>query len=162
MAALGHLNWIWTALIAVAASVAGDLVAYAIGRSVDESFLIRRGRWLGYTAEHKEMVQSLFRRWGGVTVILTRTLVSHLSSVVSLLAGVGGYGLALFIAFSLAGRMIWTSAYLGLGYGIGNNLDAASDFLGNLSGLLLCGTLLLVLGARQAGLFGKAVSWPYR
>jgi hypothetical protein len=37
----------------------------------------------------------------------------------------------------VVGRVIWTSAYFGLGFGIGGNLDAANDFLTNLSLLLV-------------------------
>ena len=34
--------------------------------------------------------------------------------------------------------MIWTSAYFALGYTIGGNFDTATDFLANVSVLLLC------------------------
>ena len=57
----------------------------------------------------------------------------------------------LFLGFALFGRLIWTSAYLGLGYGIGNNIDAASQFLGNLSGLLIAVGILVVSSAYRAG-----------
>jgi membrane protein DedA with SNARE-associated domain len=40
--------------------------------------------------------------------------------------------------------VIWTSAYFALGYTIGGHFDTASDFLTNVSVLLLC---LVVLGA---------------
>ena len=38
---------------------------------------------------------------------------------------------------------MWTSAYLGLGYVIGTDLEAAAGFLTNLSGLLV---MLVLLG----------------
>ncbi len=41
---------------------------------------------------------------------------------------------------------MWTAAYLGLGYAIGASLDAATGFLGNLSGLLVCVVVLAVAG----------------
>ncbi len=137
LAALGNLSWGWAAAVAVIASFAGDIIAYGIGRAVSEDFLARHGRWIGYSAERKAHIQSLLQRWGGITVIISRTLTSSLSSVVSLFAGVSRYQFSHFLGFALVGRVIWTSAYLGLGYGIGNNIDAASQFLGNLSGLLV-------------------------
>ncbi|MBI3703407.1 MAG: hypothetical protein HY244_06060 [Rhizobiales bacterium] len=39
-----------------------------------------------------------------------RALTSSLSSIVSLLAGVGRYGFARFMSFAAVGRLIWTSA----------------------------------------------------
>jgi|PersoiStandDraft_1058852.scaffolds.fasta_scaffold50833_2 membrane-associated protein len=151
LAALGNLHWGWAAATAVIASFAGDMIAYGIGRAVSEDFLARHGRWVGYTTERKNHIQSLLQKWGGVTVIISRTLTSSLSSVVSLLAGVSRYRFAHFLGFALVGRLIWTSAYLGLGYGIGNNIEAASQFLGNLSGLLIALGVLVVASVYRAG-----------
>ena len=39
------------------------------------------------------------------------------------------YHLSAFLAFTVVGRMLWTSAYLGLGYAVGANLEAAASFL---------------------------------
>ncbi len=158
LAALGNIRWEWAAAIAVVASLAGDMIAYGIGRAVSVNFLARHGRWIGYTAERKARMQSLLQRWGGATVIVTRTLTSSLSSVVSLLAGVSHYQFARFLGFALIGRLLWTSAYLGLGFGIGNNIEAASQFLGNLSGLLVALGVLIVSAAYRAGSAGETPS----
>jgi membrane-associated protein len=157
LAALGKLGWEWAATIAVIASFAGDMIAYGIGRALSDSFLARHGRWIGYSPERKDQIQTLLRRWGGITVIITRTLTSSLSSVVSLFAGVSRYRFSHFLGYALVGRLIWTSAYLGLGFLIGSNIDAASQFLGNLSGLLIALGVLIVAGAyRVAGMQAKA------
>jgi membrane protein DedA with SNARE-associated domain len=42
-----------------------------------------------------------------------------------------------FLALTLLGRLLWTSAYLGLGYAVGPDPEAATSFLANLSGLLV-------------------------
>jgi membrane-associated protein len=152
LTALGTLRWEWAAAVAVLASFAGDLIAYGIGRSVTDDFLARHGRWIGYSPKRKDHIQSLLRRWGGASVIISRTLTSSLSSIVSLLAGVGRYPLSHFLGFALLGRLIWTSAYLGLGFAVGNNIDAASQFLANLSGLLVALGVLVVAAAYRAGL----------
>ncbi len=152
LVALGKFGWEWTVAIAVIASFAGDTIAYGIGRALSDAFLTRHGRWIGYTAERKAQIQSLLRRWGGVTVIVTRTLTSSLSSVVSLFSGVSRYRFARFLGYALVGRLIWTSAYLGLGFAVGSNIDAASQFLGNLSGLLIALGVLIVASVYRAGL----------
>jgi membrane protein DedA with SNARE-associated domain len=121
--------------IGVAAVLAGSLAA--LGNL--------RWQWAGLIA-----VVALLQRWGGITVIVSRTLTSSLSSVVSIFAGVSRYRFLHFPGFALLGRLIWTSAYLGLGYGIGGNIDAASQFLGNLNGLVIALGVLVVSSAYRA------------
>ena len=152
LAALGNLRWEWAGLIAVIASFAGDMIAYGIGRAVSDNFLTRHGRWIGYSPQRRDSMQGLLQKWGGITVIISRTLTSSLSSVVSIFAGVTRYRFSHFLGFALFGRLIWTSAYLGLGYGIGGNIDAASQFLGNLSGLLIAVGVLVVSSVYRAGI----------
>jgi membrane protein DedA with SNARE-associated domain len=157
LAALGYMNWLWATVIAVGASIVGDVVGYGLGRLLGRHFLERHGRWLGYTLRRQARVQALFDQWGAWTIVVTRTMASHLSSVVSLLAGLARYRLSVFLVFDTLGRMIWTSAYLALGYVIGGNLEAATEFLTNLSILLLSVTLLLGAGvARRADWIGAA------
>jgi membrane protein DedA with SNARE-associated domain len=87
-------------------------------------------------------------------VLLTRTLVSYLSSVVSLLAGVSRYRLTEFVVLAVIGRLMWTSAYLGLGYVIGADLEATAGFLTNLSGMLVS-----LAGLAGSGLVASGWSW---
>jgi membrane-associated protein len=114
-------------------------------------FLTRHGRWIGYNPQRQNRIQALLQRWGGITVIISRTLTSSLSSVVSIFAGMSRYRFLRFMGFALFGRLVWTSAYLGLGYGIGGNIDAASQFLANLSGLVIAVGVLVVSSAYRAG-----------
>lgn len=158
LVALGHFQLIWAAIVAVAASLGGDMLAYLIGRTVSESFLIRRGRWFGYSPERRQRAQELFARWGALTVLFSRTLASYLSSFVSLVAGLSRYHWLSFMLFSAIGRLLWTSLYLGLGYAIGNNIDAASDFLGSLSGFLMALAALLVAGGYRARMIPSELS----
>jgi membrane-associated protein len=137
LSAVGKLSWALAALVAVTASVLGDAVGYALGRLVSREFLERHARWLGYTAARHARVESLFNRWGGLSVLLSRTLVSHLSSIVNVFAGASRYRLDRFLMLAVLGRLLWTSAYLGLGYAAGSDLEAASSFLANLSLLLV-------------------------
>jgi membrane protein DedA with SNARE-associated domain len=143
LAAQGRMNFALAAVIVVLTALIGDVVGYAVGLLIDREFLVRHGRWVGYTAERWSRVQWLFEEWGLATVFITRTFVSYLSSVASLLAGVSRFPLAKFIAASAAGRVVWTAAYLGLGYVIGADLDAAIGFLTNFTGFLLCATVVV-------------------
>jgi membrane protein DedA with SNARE-associated domain len=140
------MAWAWAGAVAVTASVLGDVVGFGLGRVLSRQFLERHGRWLGYTAGRRTRVESLFARWGGMSVLLSRTLASHLSAVLNLAAGASRYRLATFVVFTVIGRMLWTAAYMGLGYRVGANLEASAGFLTNLSIFLASLAVLLALG----------------
>jgi membrane protein DedA with SNARE-associated domain len=137
LSALGRMDLLIACLIAITASVLGDLAAYCIGRTGSKRFLARWGPWIGYMPNRQARADALFERWGGLAVLLTRTLMSHLSSIVSLLAGLHRYRIYPFLAFAALGRVIWTFAYMGLGYVLAGNIDAAAEFLKNVTGMLL-------------------------
>ena len=145
LVAQGRLDLAWAGAITVTASLLGDAVGYGLGRLLSREVLERHGRWLGYTAARQARVQSLFDEWGSLTVFITRTFMSYLSSMASLLAGMSRFRLSKFLAIALVGRLLRTAAYLGLGYGIGADWEAAVGFLTNVSVLFL--SLMLLLGA---------------
>lgn len=145
LAAEGRIDWFWAAVVVIAASVLGDAIGYGLGRLLGQGLIERHGHWFGYTSLRRARVQSLFDRWGSLTVFFTRTFVSYLSSVASLLAGMSRYRLSKFLAIAFVGRLVWTAGYLGLGYGIGADWEAAIGFLTNLSILLLL--LMVVIGS---------------
>lgn len=155
LAALGHMEWPLAIAIAIGASILGDVIAYGLGRLLGRHFLERHGHWMGYTPKRHVRVQALFDRWGAWTILVTRTLASHLSSVVSILAGLARQHLSVFLAFDAIGRVLWTSAYFALGYTIGGNLEAATEFLTNLSILLL---LVMLLTAAAMVASGKLLN----
>ncbi|NVO15925.1 MAG: DedA family protein [Rhodoplanes sp.] len=145
LAAQGRMDLMWAGAIAVVASVAGDVVGYGLGRMLSLEFLERRGRWIGYTPGRHAHVHELFDRWGLVTVFITRTFVSYLSSIANLFAGVIRFRLVAFLMVAVLGRVAWAAAYMGLGWLVGSDLDAAAGFLTNLSLLFLA--LVVVAGS---------------
>jgi membrane protein DedA with SNARE-associated domain len=147
LAAQGRMNWLSAGAVIVAASIAGDAVTYALGRLLGRKILERHGRWFGYTPARHARTQRAFEHWGALTVFVTRTFASHFSSVASLLAGMSRYSLGKYLPVTVAGRMVWTAAYLALGYAIGGDLQAAAAFLTNLSGFLLSTVVFLLSGS---------------
>lgn len=146
LAAQGQMSWFWAGAVAVASSVLGDLAGYGFGRVLGREFFERRGRWLGLTPSVRARVELFFQKWGVLTVVLSRSLLSFKSSAVNLLAGASRYRLRVFLPFAIVGRAIWTSAYLGLGYAFGVAIEAAADFTSSLGGLLLSLVVFGVLG----------------
>jgi membrane-associated protein len=146
LVAQGRMNFVTASLVVVVASVLGDVIGYGIGRVISRDVLERHGRWFGYTQARSARVEGLFTHWGLITLFITRTFASYLSSAANLLAGVSRYRFAKFVAAALAGRALWSAAYLGLGYVIGSDFEAAAGFLGNFSVFLLSATALVIAG----------------
>jgi membrane-associated protein len=140
--ASGRMSWLWAGAVASLASLLGDVIGYVVGRWLSRELLDRYGGWIGYTRARHARVGLLFRRYGVLTVLLTRTFVSYLSSVTSLLAGASRYRPVEFVSVALLGRLLWTLAYLGIGYAIGADFEAAASLLTNASGLLVSLSLL--------------------
>lgn len=151
LAAQGQMNWSLVAVVATVSSVAGDVAGYGLGRALGADAIDRRGRWLGITADRRRRVERLLERWGAIGVLLSRSLVSVLSSTVNLIAGAGRYRLASFVALALVGRAAWATAYLGIGYLGSGVFEPAADFLASLSGLLVALALLLVSAVSLRG-----------
>ncbi len=103
----------------------------------------------------RSRVQSLFNEWGALTVFITRTFMSYLAPVASLVAGMSQYRLSKFLVIAFVGRLLWTAAYLGFGYEIGADWEAATSFLTNFSALILCLILLVMTGVVASGKYIK-------
>ena len=142
----GGLSALPTALAILFGSVTGDMLVYAIGRRTDPERLVNVGRWVGYTAANRARLERLFQRFGNLTLLLTRSLVAHISAVASLLAGSSGIPVSRFLIYTCCGRSLWLLIYFGAGYLVGSDFNVASSFLGYLSLLLiaLAATITLI------------------
>ena len=136
----GFLPWSSTGLIALTCVVLGDCLSYAMGHYAREPVLRRfRGseKWM--------QAENAFQRWGGMSILLTRFLITGLAVPVNLIAGTGNFPFRRFLLYDLVGETIWIFGYGGLGYLFGPQWEAVGTFLSNISGLLL-GLLLLGVG----------------
>ena len=128
----------------VCAALVGDLLLFELGRRVDPVWLDQHGSKLGLSEKNRYRVEHLFQRWGSLTLILTRSLVAHVSAVVSLMAGASTMSRARYALNCSIGRLAWLVIYFGFGYFVGGDLAMAGSFLGYLS-LTLLGLLLIVV-----------------
>lgn len=136
----GFLSWPATGLIALTCVVLGDCLSYAMGYYAREPVLRRfrdSDKWI--------QAENAFQRWGGMSVLLTRFLITGIAVPVNLIAGTGNFSFRRFLLYDLAGETIWIFGYGGLGYLFGPQWEAVGALLSNISGLLL-GLLILGVG----------------
>lgn len=138
----GFLPWHTTALIALACVVLGDCTGYAIGYYLRGPALRRLGNSVQWARAER-----FFQRWGGMSVFLTRFLVTGIASPVNVMAGMGKISFRTFLFYDVSGEAIWIFGYGGLGYLFGSQWEVASEFMSNF------GTLILGLAILGAGIW---------
>jgi membrane-associated protein len=145
---LAHLGRVplWAAVAAGAVgAVVGDSVGYAIGRGVGERLLARLPRRL-VRPRQVERATALVRRVGGRAVFVGRFTTS-LRALMPSLAGAAGVPYRTFVAYNLAGGVLWATGFVLLGYAAGPAWRTAERVAGG-AGLVLLG--VIVAGAAAA------------
>ena len=136
----GFLSWPITGLVAFICVVLGDGLSYSMGYYAHERILRRFSSSVQWTQAEKS-----FQNWGGMSIFLTRFLITGIAVPVNLLAGTGSFPFKRFLMYDLAGEAIWVFGYGGLGYLFGTQWEVVSDFISNFGGLML-GLVVLVAG----------------
>lgn len=128
-------------LVAIAA-LAGDCVGYLVGRWIGYPALQHHGPRVGLTAVRLATVHEYFQAWAGPGVFLTRWLLTPAAPPLNLLAGATGFAAAAFVLFAGTGEILWSAAYVGLGYFFGASWSSVLDYVQDAPPVLV----LLVLG----------------
>lgn len=140
LASAGHLSLPSLLLVVVVAAVAGDSVGYEVGRRFGPRLV--RSRFLKRYVARLEGAQTALRRRGGWAVFMGR-FTAFLRAVMPALAGTSGMSYLHFLAFNVAGGIVWGVGVTLLGFFGGHSLNAVASTLGGASAALL---ILFVLG----------------
>lgn len=163
LASEGVLAFPAIVLAALVAAVAGDCLAYALGRIVGRPLLERAGTRLRVSAAWIASAEQAFNRWGGGAVWITRWLVTAAGPPVSMLAGAEAYPFRLFLTFVVAGEVLWAGGYVGLGWLFGDNWDELLHFVSNISwfaAAAVCAGVLAGVAWRLLRRFARTEAGP--
>jgi membrane protein DedA with SNARE-associated domain len=129
LTATGHLATLWlTIIVAVAGEVAGQSIAYAIGRFGGVPVLERFGKYVGFHHSHLSRVHGFFERYGTFAIFICRFL-PVIRGISGYPAGIAEMNLAHFYLWTLLGSVVFCGALIGVGYGLGGHLDAILPLL---------------------------------
>lgn len=151
-AGLGRLDLGLVLAVAIVAAVPGQLLLYEIGRHRGGQVLNVVCRVSLQPDSCVRMTERFFARHGGRSLLFAR-LVPALETVAPVLAGVFRMRLRYFLLFSIAGTVIWSLVFAGLGYVFNAQLEwvaQAADRLGDGLLLLLLGVFVLYLAVKYA------------
>lgn len=139
----------WPAILAGwLGSIAGQLPLYYLGAKIDEErlkgWVDRRGFWLAVDSSELERAQSWFERHGRSTIFFCR-LIPGLRSLISVPAGLVRMPIALFLAYTAAGTLLWTVALTYAGSMLGRNYERVQGYLDPVSTAILIGVAVWYL-----------------
>ncbi len=144
IAAAGDLSLWQVGLASLAGALAGDQVAYAIGRA-------GRGpltRWNDANAKRRDArlrAEDWLRKRGGPGVLLSRWPISPLGPYVNFAAGAAAFGWRRFTLWDVPGEVIWVLVNTGLGYFLSGQITAMALLAQELAELILAGLALLAV-----------------
>jgi membrane protein DedA with SNARE-associated domain len=126
---------------ALAGSMCGITLSYWLGRTFGMALVHRYGRYVRVTEEHVNKAHSWFERVGhwGLTFGYFVPGVRHLTAYA---AGMSGLEMRPFALFAYSGACLWVSAFIALGYFLGDRWQAVER---NIHGYLLKATLVGVI-----------------
>ncbi|MFC4590779.1 DedA family protein [Sphaerisporangium corydalis] len=145
-AGAGRLDVWAVAAIAVVAAVAGDNIGYLLGRTGGRALVRRYGRFVFLNEARFATAEGFFRRHGAVVVMIAR-FVDVLRQLNGLVAGTIGMEWRRFLAFNLAGALLWAGTWTAVGYLAGANLTAIYRELVRYQAYLLVAVLVLAAAA---------------
>jgi membrane protein DedA with SNARE-associated domain len=125
---LGHMDFTITLAVATSAAIAGSLIDYYIGLKGVQ--ILTKYRILGHAVFSENQVKiaaNYFTRYGSTMVFVGR-LIPVVRTLISFPAGAVKMNLTKFIAYTLAGCVLWNGLLLFVGYYLGSKWQAVAGF----------------------------------
>jgi membrane protein DedA with SNARE-associated domain len=126
-------------------AVLGDQTGY-VAASLAKAPIERALAGKAKAARMMEHARARLARRGGLTVFLTRWLMSPLGPYVNLTAGATGFSWARFTLGSTSGEAVWVAVYAGLGWAFASNIEMIAELSGNITAALAAGFVAFLLG----------------
>jgi membrane-associated protein len=133
---LGQMNLWWVLGLTCAGAVLGDSIGYLIGRlggrRLAQTVISRSGgeRYLRYA-------EGVAQKWGGLSVFLSRWLLTPLGAALNLASGLADYPYHRFLLFDIPGEALYTLEYVLLGELLSDRIAALVDLLGQVTWVLV-------------------------
>lgn len=140
LAAAGQLSFWPTVLVGALGSVLGTSLWYLVGAWIGAARLkrwaARHGRWLTLAPSDIDRAQLWFDRHGGLAVLIGR-MIPAVRTLISVPAGIARMPWWRFLAFTLAGSLMWTLVLTAAGMLLEANYHRVADVIDPLSTLVV-------------------------
>lgn len=132
LAAKGSLNIVAVAITASLAAIAGDNVAYLIGRRYGRAIILAYGTRFGITEEKYEAAERATNTYGAYVVVCARFFVL-LRQLNGLVAGSANMPWMKFFVANVVGSVLWVLFWTILAYQFGQHVSLQAKGLHHIS-----------------------------
>ncbi len=150
VAALGNMDPYVLAVTLMGAAILGDSTNYLIGRTVGEKLFNNADSKI-FRRDYLLRTHAFYDRHGGKTVTLAR-FVPIVRTFAPFVAGVGKMPYLRFLAFSVAGTLVWVGGLVALGYFFGNIPFIKKNLSVMVIGIVFLSVLPVMISALKARL----------
>jgi membrane protein DedA with SNARE-associated domain len=147
----GHLNLALVIVLGTIAELAGSLVSYGVGRSVERSVITRFGRYLLISEADVSRAERFLAGRGAWAIPVGRVL-PFVRSFTSVVAGLTRVPLWRFVLLSLLGTAVYATLIASAGYGLGTAWHSVAHDLsvaGVLIGVVVVGAIVMFVVRRR-------------
>ena len=148
LAAQGEMSLVAVFLLGTLGAVAGAYLWYWVGAAIGKrrlyEFIDRHGIWLTLDRDEIERAIAWFDRHDAAAVFFGR-MVPGIRTFISVPAGIAGMHRGKFLAYTVAGTMIWNGLLIGAGYILSANYDRVADWLDPITTAIVVGIVALYL-----------------
>ncbi|HET9489125.1 MAG TPA: DedA family protein [Methylomirabilota bacterium] len=131
-----------TIAVAAAGAVLGDSIGYELGRRLGRPWLLRHGNRFGLHRRRLQLLDELFERHGGKTVLFSR-FIAFVRALAPFVAGSSRMPYLRFLAFNIVGAVLWAVALVSLGYLLGASWRIAEQWVGRVG--VVVGVIVIAL-----------------
>lgn len=143
LASKGEMYMGFVMLSALGGSMTGAYVNYFLALMLGRRILKKYGKYFFINENALIKIDDYFEKHGHISTFIGR-LIPGIRQLISIPAGIAKMNLAVFSLFTALGASIWAFILVMLGYYIGENEALISEYLRQITAVVLI--LLLVLG----------------
>lgn len=127
LASQNYIN-IWAlCVLSCIAAILGDNVGYAFGRNVGPRLFRREDSWL-FHKDHLKTAEDFYEKHGSKTIVLAR-FMPIVRTFAPIVAGIGRMRYRTFIAYNIAGGILWGAGMPLAGYFLGRIIPDVDKYL---------------------------------
>lgn len=131
-------------------AISGDNIGYYLGRRLGRDWLLKHGSRFGLRQRRLSQVESFFKRHGPKAVFVGR-FIGFARALVPFVAGASRMRYRQFFMYDALGAVIWTVAFVTLGYVVGASWQVAERWIGRTSLVLAAAAVLVAAVAWRRG-----------
>ena len=145
-AGAGHLELAWLLSLVTLCAIAGDQLAYWIGRQAGAS-LYRREDSRFFHKRHLEIAHHFYEKHGGKTIIIAR-FIPIIRTFCPPVAGAARMSYARYLVYDIFGGILWVWGMVLTGYALGRTIPNVDKRIHYIIGAVII--LSLIPAAHQA------------